>query len=465
MQTLSKKKDLLFLVMLALIYFLTRFMHIMSPLIFNDEAIYIRFAQIELTQSYSWLISLSVGRQPLFIWLVSIMLFVSKDPLFASRLVSVLSGFCSLLGLWFVSNELFLKREIAFITALVYIFYPFGLVYDRLGMLESLLGACTIWSFYLAILLAKQGKLHLAYTLGFLLGAGLLTKSNAVFSILLVPLTGVFILYSKKNRLRNAIRWVFFIFLSCLIALILNLIVQLSPAFQAVLGSHQVYIFTAHQLFHRSIVFIVNNFIKNFSFLCLQLFFYLTPIFSLFLVASLFRFPKHSKERFLLWGYFFIPLVLIALFGKSLQIRYIYPFTLPLLILIGESMYQVIFFISNVKLRILNNIFLEIILLCILLFYPIIVCSLIIFAPMHAPIPTFEKNQYFNTGIGWGIPQSVKLFTNLALKGKIYIATDGVQGIIPQALQIYLSKNPNITIQGYFPITDIVPTELYQISR
>lgn len=92
------KKKILLSFILLVVYTATRLIHLTTPLLYNDEPIYFRFAQIELKEPYHWLISLSVGRQPLFIWAVSGMMLLFHNPVLAGRLVSVVCGFLTLTG-------------------------------------------------------------------------------------------------------------------------------------------------------------------------------------------------------------------------------------------------------------------------------------------------------------------------------------------------------------------------------
>src|SRR3989338_5499678 len=119
------------LVVLALIYFASRFYSILSLPFFTDEAIYIRWAQIA-KQDANWrFISLTDGKQPMFIWLMMISLRFIQDPLLAGRIVSVGAGFFTLIGMYFLGREIFKSNKIGLISSALYILFPMALVYDR----------------------------------------------------------------------------------------------------------------------------------------------------------------------------------------------------------------------------------------------------------------------------------------------------------------------------------------------
>src|SRR3989344_4171474 len=88
-------------------YFTLRLTNLANLPIFTDEAIYIRWAQIA-KQDASWrFIALTDGKQPLFVWTAMITLRLIADPLVAGRMVSVIAGFGSLAGIFFLGRELF----------------------------------------------------------------------------------------------------------------------------------------------------------------------------------------------------------------------------------------------------------------------------------------------------------------------------------------------------------------------
>src|SRR5437879_8874474 len=99
---------------LIVLYAFTRFYHLTSSLpIFTDEAIYIRWAQIALHDANWRFISLTDGKEPMFVWLAMITLKFIQDPLLAGRVVSVFAGFATMIGLFFVTNELFKNKKVA----------------------------------------------------------------------------------------------------------------------------------------------------------------------------------------------------------------------------------------------------------------------------------------------------------------------------------------------------------------
>jgi 4-amino-4-deoxy-L-arabinose transferase-like glycosyltransferase len=122
-----------------------------------------------------------------------------QDPLLAGRLVSVISGFGSLIAIWFVTYELFKKKKIAFFASLIYVCYPFATVADRMALYDSLAGCLTLIALYFSILLVKKVRLDLAYTVGFSIGLGVLNKSTNFFGLYLLPITIILFDFGRKK--------------------------------------------------------------------------------------------------------------------------------------------------------------------------------------------------------------------------------------------------------------------------
>lgn len=86
--------------------------------------------------------------------------------------------------------------------------------------------------------------------------------------------------------------------------------------------------------------------------------------------------------------------------------------------------------------------------------------------PVNAAIADSDSNQYVNNwSAGWGVKESVKYFQEKAQNGKIFIATEGTFGLMPEAMELYLIKNPNVTIKGYWPIENKLPQEALDYAK
>src|ERR1700690_2464816 len=103
-----------------LVYLITRLTNLTGLPIFTDEAIYIRWSQIGGNDPNWRFISLTDGKQPLFTWVVMVLLRLIRDPLVAGRMVSVCAGIGSLVGMGFLSWELFHSKRITIFSLYLY---------------------------------------------------------------------------------------------------------------------------------------------------------------------------------------------------------------------------------------------------------------------------------------------------------------------------------------------------------
>src|SRR3989344_3437326 len=148
---LRNRKLILISGLLFILYFATRLYNILDLQMFTDEAIYTRWSQIARFDANWRFISLTDGKQPSFVWLNMTIMRVVSDPLLSGRLVSVASGFFAIIGIYLLAQEIFKNHRAGLIAAILYIIYPFALVYDRMALYDSLLAAGMIWALYLQI--------------------------------------------------------------------------------------------------------------------------------------------------------------------------------------------------------------------------------------------------------------------------------------------------------------------------
>jgi hypothetical protein len=76
-------------------------------------------------------------------------------------------------------------------------------------------------------------------------------------------------------------------------------------------------------------------------------------------------------------------------------------------------------------------------------------CLTFIFTPQTSLIAAWDKVAYTDQGIAWGFNDSITFFKNQAKNQKIFIAANGWQGVMPDALEMYLIGDKNIQIQRY----------------
>lgn len=445
-------------IFLAFLYFATRLPNLLNFPIFTDEAIYVRWTQIALNDANWRFISLTDGKQPSFIWAGMVFLKLFQEPLLSLRLVSVVSGLFTMAGLFLLTFYLFKSKKAAFLSVLIYIVFPFAVVYDRLALYDSLLSAFVIWSLYFAVLLIRKIRLDMAFLLGFSIGGAMLTKSSGVFSVYLLPLTLLLFDFKDKNWKMSIIRWILFAFFAVLIAFGLSNVIKLSPF--------------AHIITEKNTIFVapISEWIKN-PFGSLEgnlkgllnwLFTYLTPFFAFLIFISLITIKKYTREKLLLLAYFILPFTALAIFGRVLFPRFILFMAVVLIPLVSIGLIEIIDksnkFFKNRKIN--NKYVISGLIILFFLLFPAKISLDFIFSSKDAKIADADIRQYITDWpSGVGISESIDFFEKEAQDKRIFIATQGTFGLLPYAYEIYLSKNQNVQIKGYWPIEQF-PEEL-----
>ncbi len=460
---LKFKKEIVLGFLILLAYFASRLILLGNFPIFTDEALYVRWAQIA-SQDANWrFISLTDGKQPMLIWFGMIFLRIFEDPVTAVRLVSVFAGLFSLIGLWLLTYELFKSKRAAFISPILYVAYPFAVVYDRMALYDSLVGALAIYAIYFSVLLVRKLRFDVALILGGILGAGMLTKTSANFSIILLPVTLLLINFKQKKILKKLFVWGIFALVSAGIAEVLYNSLRLSPFFHIIKEKNTIFVYYPFSI---PISDNINLFLGNLRGLLTWLFTYLTPFYLILIIASLIS-RKYLKEKLVLIAYFALPLIALALFGRVIFPRFIFFMSLYLLPLAALGLVEISNLINNYlsKRKIGSNYIVTILTIILFIIYPLKVSSDFIFNPSKAAIADADHKQYISEWpAGGGVKESIAFFEEKSKNEKIFIGTEGTFGLLPYALEIYLANNPNITIKGYWPVEKI-PQEALNASE
>lgn len=462
MKLVSKyKKEIALSILLVVIYFVLRLIFLNRLPIFTDEAIYVRWAQIALNDASWRFISLTDGKQPMYVWAVMVFMKFIKDPLIAGRFVSVLTGFFTMFGLFLLSYELFKNKTIAFLTSTLYIFYPFAQVLDRMALYDSMVGAFYVWALYFSILLVKKVKLNIAYTLGFVIGGGVLTKSSNFFSIYLLPFLLILFNFKEKNLVERLMKFILLAIFSAGIGYGFYNILRLSPLFEMISAKNATFVYPVSEWLHHPFTFFVGNIHGLISWL-LQ---YLTPAYIILILISILLIKKFPREKLLLLVYFTLPFVALALFGVKIYPRFIFLMSLMLLPIAAWGLdYLIIFAQKKINLKI-PQAFYAVIITIVFILYPGFVSLQFAYSPISAPIADADSAQYLNGwAAGWGVKESIEFFENQAKTQKIFIATAGTFGLMPESMEIYLVQNKNVRIKGYWPV-DIFPKEVLDYAK
>ena len=414
--------------------FFLRFFNLTLLPVFADEAIYIRWSQIMANEATLRFLPLSDGKQPLYMWIL--MFFVERfsDPLFIGRLLSVVCGIGTLFGIFAVSYILFENKKVSLVAAFLYAISPFSVFFDRLALVDSMLNLFGVWSVFLSILTVKTKRLDLAMIMGVALGFMLLTKSPAIFFILLIPFT--WFMAQKKSDIFKLLP---LYGVSLIIAYGMYGILHLGPNYHLIALRNLDYVYPYSHILTDPL-----NPLKGHMGGIINYFILLAPLslVPLFMMGILTNLKKNLMTILPIMALAFGPLIVIAEYSKVVTARYIL-FTIPFFIILAAAA-----FISKSKwIKYLSTA---------LLILFIIQSALFDFKLLtkieEAPLPPGDKSGYLEEWTaGQGIKEISEFIKNEHLKNpnqKIVIGTEGYFGTLPQGLEMYLQDTTNVVVIG-----------------
>ena len=437
------KKVLLLFVLILLFCMLLRVGRVLADQqsVFGDEAIYIRWAQVMRAEPGLRFLPLSDGKQPLFMWALMPVLKVVTNPLFAGRLLSVLSGVGTLLGVFCLTYLLFSSKEVALFASFIYTLSPFAVFFDSMALVDSMLSLFGIWTFIFALVAVKYYRFDFAMLAGFSLGGALLTKSPAVFFSILTPSVIVFSKWPKdiSRKVTHALK-LFAIFIpTYLIGYGMYNILRLGVNFHLISERNKDYIFPISHLFTNPkdpFIFHVKEII-NWIWL-------LGPgILLLFILLGLIiGIRKYRKQTLIISLWVALPLFINSMYAKVFTARYIY-YVLPYIFILSS----VFIFSRYAKSLIFKLLILAFV--AISLYYN----YLLIFNLPSAKLPKNERSGYLEEWTaGYGIKEVAEYLrgkvVSVSAGKQIVVGTEGYFGTLPDGLQMYLADVPQITVIG-----------------
>lgn len=438
---------------LTIAYFITRLVNLMVVPMFTDEAIYTRWSQIARFDGAWRFISLTDGKQPSFVWLDMIFMRFFSDPLMAGRIVSVVSGFFGMVGIFFLASEIFKNKKLGFIASALYIIYPFSLVYDKMALYDSLVATLSIWSLYLIVLLVRRVRLDVALILGMVLGFGALTKANAFLSIYLMPFALLLFKFRQKDKVRNLLKLISLAALSAVMAYGFYMVLRLSPFFHIIDEKTHLFIYTFREWLDHPFDFLFGNFNGLVNWF---LAYFTIPAFIGSILAFFLGGKKFWQEKLLLLFWFLLPFLALAVFGRILYPRFILFMTLPLIVLLAFSINYVW---ENAKTNIAKYglIVTAIAMMLVSDFYVLTDLA-------RAPIAKPDTDQFMNSWpAGGGVREIVSFFSEKSKNQKIYVATEGTFGsLATYTVEIYLGDNKNVDKRGIYPLPEKIPADLVE---
>lgn len=435
-------------------YFFSRFQNLTSIPVFGDEAIYIRWAQIIQSEETLRFIPQTDGKQPLFMWINAVTFKLVSDPLVSGRIISVFAGF-GLLLLLFFTTAIFLNYENkekdffkfisssiknffyqAALSSLIYCLLPFSFFFDRIALADTLLSFFGLSTLLFSFLLSKYPRLDLSLILGFILGLSWLTKSPAIYFIVLSFIT--FLLFNYRN-----FKLIILPLISSIVAFLIYNILRLGPQFSQIAIRNKDYVWSIPEILKHPFDPLIPHLLNTFS---LYNQYISWPLLIFAFVGLILFFTRTQKSKklnikyLILIFWWILPLIANAAMAKVFTARYIL-FTLPpLIILISIGFFN---FLTKIKSNTLRLIFLiTVFSLNINFIYKISI------DPFHQKLTSTEQGYLSDWTSGWGIKESSNFLKQRSQVANIIVGTEGFFGTLPDGLQIYCNKIPRLTIIG-----------------
>jgi len=441
---------------IIILFFVLRLINLTILPIFCDEAIYIRWSQVMRAEPTLRFLPLSDGKQPLFMWLTIPFLKFFSDPLLAGRLVSVLAGFGSLIGIFLLTFFLTESKKTALFSSLIYTILPYTLFFDRMALVDSLLACFGIWVLLLGVLLVKYPRTDLAIIGGIVLGGALITKSPAIFFAALLPTTALLLPFEqpRKKLTPRLIKLAGLWLIVYIFAFVIYNLLRLGPNFRMIAIRNKDYVFTLKEIMahpHDPILIHLKDIWGWFPNL------FSWPIFLMSILGVVFGLAKRRKMSLVLLAWLLAPLLAQSAFAKVFTPRYLL-FTIFPLIIFGGILGKEIFEKSS-------KIWLKAILILLFLFAPLRYDFSLISSPPEAPLPLRMRTGYLSEWTsGYGINEVRDFLKEASKEKKIVVGTEGSFGTLPDALMIYFDKDSQVTILGVGLGLDKIPEPLKEAA-
>ena len=455
-------KFTLFLFLLLGLYFLLRLINLTILPIFADEAIYIRWSQLIISDWQRYLFfPLNDGKTPLQMWLMIPFLKIFTDQLFAARLLSVFFGAGQLIVMIKLMSLFNHKKNAQLFTVLMTIFIPGFILINRLALIDTQLTFFLSLSFYFAYksleifqrkistfktlklsnLLAKIFSPALFFSALFF-GLALLTKFSA---ILFLPVLVTLLFYfwpatisSKREKIAHLFSYLTILIAIGFLAGCLLLTLKISPVFPQLFARGGDFLYSLNDFFAQPTTIILRN---------LQLFSetlsnYLTSIVFIFsFVFAIYLWPQDKKPALLLLsGLAFLSPILLL--GKVIYGRYLLP-ALPFFILSFNLSFA---YLHTILSKILKTILLSAFFLVSGYF-----TYAALFSPAKMLLTPDDSLQYLNEwSSGYGITETISLINQLKAQAPTLVLTEGSFGTLPDALLVYYFNQDvsNLKIEG-----------------
>lgn len=449
------------MVVLFLVYFVTRLWGIDVLPVFADEAIYIRWGQLIIDDPSQYaFFALNDGKTPLFIWLISGFQFLFNDQLVAGRMVSVVFGFLQLLILWWTLRVLKLQRESQAIGLIWVIVLPFWYFHHRMAIMDGALTVFVSAASTMVVVLAQKiqhiqykkaaildlvmrGHIRHVVVIGSLLGFGLLTKVPAILAF-----PGLFLSILFVTNTQQAIALYAQILKAVGVGLIFFVLLKIHPAFSQLFSRGSDFLYPVSDVLAGSWRDTLSQIPTYVSYFVT----YLGPLVLFLSLTSLFSRKNKRAAHYFFWSGILFALPIIVL-GRVVYPRYLFPVSwfITVAAIIGfDDFVSLIKRTVDVRKKAVIGVILS--LLCansIGIGLEFMHASVV--STNNIPFVSADRKQYITEwSAGTGIQEVTELILQESKEQKVAVATEGYFGTLPDGVLMYLHGETvdNLYVEG-----------------
>lgn len=435
------------LILLVLLYAIIRLFNLTILPIFTDESIYIYWAKLIESTHSQWFVSLTDGKPPLLIWMIASFLAILPDTwyLIAGRLPAVLAGAVSVIAIYKLTELLFEKRSTAVIASILYIIFPFTLLYDRMALFDSPLQAALLVSTFFALKTARTLNIKYAIAWGVSLGIAFLFKPTAL--VFLGLLIGAVILFAYSKKQKKWGRVASLVVVAAVISEVINNLQRVSSVYFMAEIKNAQFQQPIDELLRNPFALTISN---MHGFINWMIGYYTIPFLLLGIIGIVVLLVKNFRVGVLLLGLWSIPILALATIGREIFPRYML-FTTPyfliavafIFVLLYERARRLSFVIAG---------------LGIVLIIPFLITNFYILTdPTKASLPKTDYDQLVATHpSGYGVSRVYESINDrVAIGQHVTLVTQGTFGLYPYAFMLEYWNNPHVTVLPRWPLDTI----------
>lgn len=211
---MEKKSNffLLFLILVLALFFRCFKLNEIPPGLYPDVAMYANDALDSLqNKQFRVFYPENNGREGFWMWVLACLFYFFGVSLFTIKLASVICGLLTVLGVYFLANELFQNKKISFLSSFFLAISFWHTNLSRIGFRVITYPLLTVFAFYFLVRALKKLKLSNFFFAGIIFGLSFYTYTSFRMQILVLPF--LFFPFFIETKEKKKILFGIFVFL------------------------------------------------------------------------------------------------------------------------------------------------------------------------------------------------------------------------------------------------------------